>query len=216
MGVDFTRNFNNVFYLTPLLENVVHTGSTEEADGDSHLTWGCRGGAAVVTVGNMDTAECIIYLTFQTSPDASTWTDVVPIGYSSADIEITKAAALGEDNTIAFSIDELNEGGYVRVQWTVSDGKDATVFGVNFIGFRGIAQPPLKNWRLGEIYVVDDCVQNDGFYFICTAAFTRVLAEAEVIAYAADPDTAPASEPGVGLLTGTYWAIYKGLALSEY
>jgi len=209
MGVDFTRDFNSKFYLTPLLENVAREGSASEADGASHLTWGCRGGAAVVTIGNMDD-DATIYLTFQASPDASTWSDVTPIGYSSADIEITATAALGEDNTIAFSIDELNEGGYVRVQWRITDAKDLTAFGVNFIGFRGIAQPPLKKWREGEIYAVDDCIQNDGFYFICTTAFTRALAESEVT------NDSFLSEPGVGASTGTYWAIYKGLALSEY
>ena len=207
MGVDFTRDFNSKFYLTPLLENVVHAGSETEADGDAKLTWGCRGGAAVVTIGNVDAATCVIFLTFQTSPDASTWSDVTPIGYSSANIEITATAALGEDNTIAFSIDELNEGGYVRVQWRITNGKNATVFGVNFVGFRGVDQPPLGKWRFGETYVVDDVVQNDGFYFKCIVAFTRALAEAEVIA-----DTS-VSEPGVGGSTGTYWEIYQGIAL---
>ena len=210
MGVDFTRDFNSKFYLTPLLENVVHEGSASEANGDAHLTWGCRGGAAVVTIGNVDAATCIIYLTFQTSPDATTWTDVVPIGYSSADIQITATAALGEDNTVAFSIDELNEGGYVRVQWRVTDAKDLTAFGVNFIGFRGVDQPPLKKWRGGETYAVDDVVQNDGFYFICTTAFTRALAESEVT------NDSYLSEPGVGASTATFWTLYKGLALSEY
>ena len=207
MGVDFTRDFNSKFYLTPLLATAVHAGSASEADGTAKLTWGCRGGAAIVEIGNVDTATCVISLTFQKSPDNSSWTDIIPIGYSSADIEITATAALGEDNTIAFSLDELNEGGYVRVQWTVTNGKNATVFGVNFVGFRGIDQPPLKKWRLGETYAVDDCIQNDGFYFKCTTAFTRALAEAEIIA-----DTS-VSEPGVGASTGTYYEIYSGEAL---
>ena len=207
MGVDFTRDFNSKFYLTPLLENVVHTGSASEADGTSKLTWGCRGGAAVVTIGNVDAATCVIFLTFQTSPDASTWSDVTPIGYSSADIEITATAALGEDNTVAFSLDELNEGGYVRVQWRVTSGKTTTAFGVNFVGFRGIDQPPLLKWREGVAYVVDDVIQNDGFYFKCTTAFTQALADAEVTA------DSFLSEPGVGASTGTYYEIYKGAAL---
>jgi len=207
MGVDFTRDFNSKFYLTPLLATAVHAGSASEADGTAKLTWGCRGGAAIVEIGNVDTATCVIFLTFQTSPDNSTWSDVTPIGYSSADIEITATAALGEDNTIAFSLDELNEGGYVRVQWRVTNGKNATVFGVNFVGFRGVAQPPLKKWREGVAYIVDDVIQNDGFYFKCTTAFTQALADAEVTA------DSFLSEPGVGASTGTYWEIYKGAAL---
>jgi len=207
MGVDFTRDFNSKFYLTPLLATAVHAGSVSEANGTAKLTWGCRGGAAIVEIGNMDTTVCVIFLTFQTSPDATTWTDVTPIGYSSADIEITTAAGLGEDNTVAFSLDELNEGGYVRVQWRVTNAKNATVFGVNFVGFRGVDQPPLKKWREGAIYAVDEVVQNDGFYFKCIVAFTRALAEAEVTA------DSFLSEPGVGASTATYWEIYKGEAL---
>ena len=204
---DMTRDFNSKFYITPLLATAVHAGSASEANGDSKLTWGSRGGAALVEIGNVDTATCVIFLTFQTSPDASTWTDVVPIGYASADIEITATAGLGEDNIVAFSLDELNEGGYVRVQWRVTNGKNATVFGVNFIGFRGMDQPVFKKWALGEIYAVDDVVQNDGFYFKCIVAFTRALAEAEVLAGTS------VSEPGVGASTATYWEIYKGAAL---
>jgi len=204
---DMTRDFNSKFYITPLLATAVHAGSASEADGTAKLTWGCRGGAALVEIGNVDTATCVIFLTFQRSPDNSTWTDVTPIGYSSADIEITATAGLGEDNIVAFSLDELNEGGYVRVQWRVTNGKDATVFGVNFIGYRGMDQPAFTKWALGEIYAVDDVVQNDSFYFKCTTAFTRALAEAEVIAGSSD------SEPGVGGDTGDYWEIYKGAAL---
>jgi hypothetical protein len=209
---EMTRDFNSVFYITPLLENVVHTGSASEADGTAKLVWGCRGGAAVVTVGNVDTAECVISLTFQKSPDNSSWTDIVPIGYSSADIEITAVAALGEDNIVAFSLDELNEGGYIRVQWQVTNGKNATAFGANFVGFRAMRRPVFEKWALGEIYAVDEVVQNDSFYFICTTAFTRALAEAEVIADEAGTDSV--SEPGVGTSTDTYWDIYKGATLA--
>jgi len=207
MGVDMTRDFNSVFYAVPLLENVVHAGSASEADGTAKLVWGCRGGAAIVTIGNVDTATCVISLTFQKSPDNSSWTDIVPIGYSSADIEITATAGLGEDNIVAFSLDELFEGGYVRVQWQVTNGKNATAFGVNFVGFRGTYQPVFKKWAIGEIYAVDDVIQNDSFYFKCILAFGRALAEAEVIAGTS------VSEPGVGTSTGTYWEIYKGAAL---
>jgi len=204
---EMTRDFNSVFYITPLLATAVHAGSASEADGTAKLVWGCRGGAFLVEIGNVDTATCVISLTFQHSPDNSTWTDLVPIGYSSADIDITATAALGEDNLIAFSCDELFEGGYVRVQWQVTNGKNATVFGVNFIGFRAMERPIFKKWAGGEIYVVDEVVQNDGFYFKCTTAFTRALAESEVL------NESYLSEPGVGASTGTYWEIYKGAAL---
>ena len=206
MGVDFTRDFNSVFYITPLLATEVHAGSASEANGTAKLTWGCRGGAALVEIGTIESGGTI-YLTFQKSPDNSTWTDITPIGYSSADIEITDAAGLGEDNIIAFSLDELNEGGYVRVQHRNSNGDTTTEYGVNFVGFRSIFQPPLKKWRFGETYVVDDVVQNDGYYFKCIAAFGRALAEAEVTAGTS------VSEPGVGASTATYWEIYKGAAL---
>jgi len=205
MGVDMTRNFNNVFYITPILATAVRAGAASESATTAKLVWGCRGGAFLVEVGNIE-ASGIIYLTFQHSDDNSTWTDLVPIGYT-ADIQITDAAGLGEDNIIAFSCDELFEGGYVRVQHYNTNGDTLTGYGVNFIGFRGIDQPPLKNWREGETYVVDDVIQNDGYYFKCIVAFTRALAEAEVIA------DSFLSEPGVGASTATYWQIYKGAAL---
>jgi len=206
MSVDFTRDFNSKFYIAPILATAVRNGAASESATTAKLVWGCRGGAFLVEVGNIE-ASGIIYLTFQKSPDNSTWTDLVPVGYSSADIQITDAAGLGEDNIIAFSTDELNEGGYVRVQHYNTNGDTLTGYGVNFIGFRGVAQPPLKNWREGEIYAVDDVVQNDGFYFKCIVAFTRVLAESEVT------NDSFLSEPGVGASTATYWEIYKGAAL---
>lgn len=203
---DMTRDFNSVFYITPLLATILHADDTEQS-GTAKLTWGCRGGAFLVEIGNID-ASATINLTFQHSPDNSNWYDLTPIGYSSADIDITDAAGLGEDNIIAFSCDELYEGGYVRVQWLVApDSDNTTVFGVNFIGFRGLNQPIFEKWALGEIYAVDRVVQNDGYYFKCTAAFTRALAEAEVLAGSSD------SEPGVGGDTALYWEIYKGAAL---
>lgn len=204
---EMTRDFNSVFYVTPLLATAVHAGSASEADGTAKLVWGCRSGAALVEIGNVDTATCVISLTFQKSPDNSSWTDIIPIGYSSADIEITATAALGEDNIIAFALDELNEGGYIRVQWQVTNGKNATVFGVNFIGFRAMTRPVFEKWAMGETYVVDEVVQNDGYYFKCILAFGLALAEAEVTAETS------VSEPGVGTSTGTYWEIYKGAAL---
>ena len=206
MGVDFTRDFNSKFYITPILATEVRNGAASESATTAKLVWGCRGGAFLVEVLEIESGGTI-YLTFQKSPDNSTWTDLVPIGYSSADIEITDAAGLGEDNIVAFSTDELNEGGYVRVQHYNTSGDTDTGYGANFIGFRGIAQPPLLKWREGETYVVDDVVQNDGFYFKCILAFGRALAESEVT------NDSFLSEPGVGASTGTYWEIYKGAAL---
>jgi len=206
MGVDFTRDFNSKFYITPILATAVRNGAASESATTAKLVWGCRGGAFLVEVGNIE-ASGTIYLTFQHSPDNSSWTDLIPIGYSSADITITDAAGLGEDNIIAFSCDELFEGGYVRVQHYNTSGDTLTGYGVNFIGFRGVDQPPLKKWREGVAYIVDDVVQNDGFYFKCTTAFTQALADAEVTA------DSFLSEPGVGASTATYWEIYKGAAL---
>jgi len=206
MGVDFTRDFNSKFYIAPILATETRNGTGTEADSTAKLVWGCRGGAFLVEMGLIHAADTIS-LTFQKSPDNSTWTDLVPIGYASADIEITQAAGLGGDNIIAFSTDELNEGGYVRVQYSSENAYSDTVYGVNFIGFRGVDQPVLKKWREGLTYVVDDVVQNDGFYFKCIVAFTRALAESEVT------NDSFLSEPGVGASTGTYWEIYKGAAL---
>jgi len=160
----------------------------------------------LVEVGTIE-AGGTIYLTFEHSPDNSTWTDLVPIGYSSADIEITEAAALGEDNIIAFAVDELFEGGYVRVSHYNSAGDTTTGYGVNFIGFRAMERPVFEKWAGGETYVVDEVVQNDGYYFKCILAFTMALAESEVL------NESYLSEPGVGASTGTYWEIYKGAAL---
>ena len=155
--------------------------------------------------------DATINLTFQHSPDGDNWYDLTPIGYASADIDIVEANKLAEDNIVAFSCDELYEGGYVRVQWEVTpDTKDTCEFGVIFIGFRAMERPIFKKWALGETYIVDEVVQNDGFYFKCATAFTLALAEAEIAAYQLDPTTAPASEPGVGGSTGDYWEIYKG------
>ena len=206
MGVDFTRDFNSKFYITPILATEVRNGAASESATTAKLVWGCRGGAFLVEVLEIESGGTI-YLTFQKSPDNSTWTDLTPIGYSSADIEITDAAGLGEDNIVAFSTDELNEGGYVRVQHYNTNTDTDTGYGVNFIGFRGVDQPPLKKWREGLTYVVDDVVQNDGFYFKCILAFGRALAESEVT------NDSFLSEPGVGASTGTYWEIYKGAAL---
>jgi len=201
---EMTRDFNSVFYITPLLATAARNGSASETDGTAKLVHGCRGGAFLVEIGTIEAAGTI-YLTFQKSPDNSSWTDLVPVGYSSADIEITDAAGLGEDNIIAFSCDELNEGGYVRVQHRNTNTHTTTCFGVNFIGFRAMERPVFKKWALGEVYAVDDIVQNDCFYFKCIAAFGRALAEAEVTAGTS------VSEPGVGASTATYWEIYKGV-----
>lgn len=203
---DMTRDFNSKFYITPLLATAVRAGAASETNGTAKLTWGCRGGAFLVEVGNIESGGTI-YLTFEHSPDNSNWYDLTPIGYSSADIEITDAAGLGEDNIVAFSCDELYEGGYVRVSHYNTNGDTLTGYGVQFVGFRGMDQPVFKKWALGETYVVDEVVQNDGYYFKCTTAFTRALAEAEVLAGTS------VSEPGVGGSTGTYWEIYKGAAL---
>jgi len=206
MGVDMTRDFNSVFYATPILATAVRAGAASESATTAKLTWGCHSGCFLVEVGNIE-ASGIIYLTFQHSPDNSNWYDLTPIGYSSADIQITDAAGLGEDNIVPFAVDELYEGGYIRVQHYNTDGDTLTGYGVNFIGFRGIDQPVFPKWAMGEIYAVDDIVQNDDYYFKCILAFGRALAEAEVIAETS------VSEPGVGASTGTYWEIYKGAAL---
>lgn len=207
---EMTRDFNSVFYITPLLETAVRNGAASETDGTAKLTHGCRSGAFLVEIGNIEAAGTI-YLTFQHSPNNSDWYDLTPVGYSSADIEITDAAGLGEDNIIAFAVNELHEGGYVRVQHYNTSGDTLTGYGVNFIGFCAMKRPVFEKWALGETYVVDEIVQNDGYYFKCTAAFGMTLAEAEITAYEADPDTAPVSEPGVGASTGTYWTLYKGV-----
>ena len=200
---EMTRDFNSLFYVTPLLATAVRNGAASESNGTAKRLCGCRAGALLVEVGNIE-ASGIIYLTFQHSPDNSTWTDIVPIGYSSADIQITDAAGLGEDNIVAFAVDELFAGGYVRVQHYNTNGDTLTGYGVNFVGFQAIERPIFKKWGLGEVYILDDIVQNDDFYFKCILAFGRALAEAEVEAGTS------VSEPGVGASTGTYWEIYKG------
>ena len=201
---EMTRDFNSVFYIAPLLATAVRAGAASESNGTAKLTHGCRNGAFLVEIGNIE-AGGTIYLTFQKSPDDSSWTDLVPLGYSSADIEITDAAGLGEDNIIAFGVEELHEGGYIRVQHYNTNGDTLTGYGVNFIGFSAMRRPVFSKWALGETYAVDDIVQNDGYYFKCIAAFGRALAEAEVLAGTS------VSEPGVGASTATYWEIYKGV-----
>jgi len=201
---EMTRDFNSLFYVTELLASEVHTGEATEADGDAKRTCGCRGGAFLVNVPVFDD-DATINLTFQHSPDNSNWYDLTPIDYASANIDIVESAELAEDNVVIFSCDELYEGGYVRVQWQVTpDTKDTCEFGVLFVGFRAINRPIFNKWALGELYVVDEVVQNAGFYFKCILAFGRALAEAEVEAGTS------VSEPGVGGSTGTYWEIYKG------
>jgi len=206
MGVDMTRDFNSKFVAIPILATAVRAGAASESNTTAKLTWGCRAGAFLVEVGNIE-ASGIIYLTFQHSPDNSNWTDLVPIGYSSADIQITDAAGLGEDNIVAFAVDELFAGGYIRAQHYNTNGDTLTGYGINFIGTSGTAQPIFKRWAFGETYAVDDVVQNDSYYFKCILAFGRALAEAEVTAGTS------VSEPGVGASTATYWEIYKGAAL---
>jgi len=206
MGNEMTRDFNSLFYVTPILATAVRAGAASESATTAKRVCGCRGGCFLVEVGNIE-AGGTIYLTFQRSPDNSNWYDLTPIGYASADIEITDAAGLGEDNIIPFSVDELNEGGYVRCQHYNSAGDTLTGYGIQFIGFRAMERPVFRKWALGEIYAVDDIVQNDCYYFKCIAAFGRALAEAEVLAGAST------SEPGVGADTATYWEIYKGAAL---
>ena len=203
---EWTRDFNSVMYATPILATAVRAGAASESATTAKLTWGCRSGCFLVEIGNIE-AVGTIYLTFQHSPDNSNWYDLTPIGYSSADITITDAAALGEDNIVGFAVDELYEGGYIRVQHYNTNGDTLTGYGVNFIGFRGQNQPVFKKWALGETYIVDEVVQNDSYYFKCILAFGMALAEAEVIAGTS------VSEPGVGASTGTYWEIYKGAAL---
>jgi len=200
------RDFNSVMYATPILATAVRAGAASESATTAKLVWGCRSGSFLVEVGNIEESG-IIYMTFQHSPDGTTWTDLVPIGYSSADIQITDAAGLGEDNIINFAVDELFEGGYVRVQHYNTNGDTLTGYGVQFIGFRAMAEPIFTKWAGGEIYVVDQVVQNDGYYFKCIVAFGMALAESEVL------NEVYLSEPGVGASTGTYWEIYKGLAL---
>ena len=203
---EMTRDFNSVFLAHLLLATAAHAEDTETS-ATAKLTWGCRSGAFLMEIGNID-ASATINMTFQHSPDGTTWTDLVPIGYSSADIDITDAAGLGEDNVIAFAVDELFEGGYVRCQHLVAPDSDNTcVFGVTFIGFRAMERPIFTKWAGGETYVVDEVVQNDGYYFKCILAFTMSLAESEVL------NESYLSEPGVGASTGTYWEIYKGVAL---
>jgi len=203
---EMTRDFNSVMFAVPILATAVRAGAASESNTTAKLTWGCRSGAFLVEVGNIEAAGTI-YITFQHSPDNSSWTDLVPKGYSSADIEITDAAGLGEDNIVCFAVDELYEGGYVRAQHYNTNGDTLTGYGIQFIGFRGKNQPVFKKWALGETYIVDEVVQNDSFYFKCIAAFTRALAEAEILAGTS------VSEPGVGASTATYWEIYKGAAL---
>lgn len=203
---EMTRDFNSLFYVTPILATAVRAGAASESNGTAKLTWGCRSGVFLVEVGTIE-AGGTIYLTFQHSPDGSTWSDLTPIGYSSADIEITDSAGLGEDNLVPFAVDELYEGGYVRVQHYNTNGDTLTGYGVNFVGFRAMERPIFKKWHIGETYVVDEVVQNDDYYFKCILAFGSALAEAEVTAGTS------VSEPGVGASTGTYWEIYKGAAL---
>jgi len=203
---EMTRDFNSVFYAALLLATEAHADNTETSAA-AKLTWGCRSGAFLVELGALDTGATV-NLTFQHSPDGTTWTDLVPIDYSSADIDITEDAGLGEDNVIAFAVDELFEGGYVRCQHLVAPNTDDTcVFGVTFIGFRAMERPVFEKWAGGETYVVDEVVQNNGYYFKCILAFTMALAESEVL------NESYLSEPGVGASTGTYWEIYKGAAL---
>jgi len=203
---EMTRDFNSLFYATSLLDFAVVAGAASEANGTAYRTCGCRGGVFLVAAGTIE-AGGTIYITCEHSPDGTNWHDLTPIGYSSADIEITDAAGLGEDNLLPLAVDELYEGGYVRVSHYNSAGDTTTEYGVTFIGFRALERPIFKKWNLGETYIVDEIVQNDGYYFKCILAFGTALAEAEVAAGTS------VSEPGVGASTGTYWEIYKGAAL---
>jgi hypothetical protein len=201
---EMTRDFNSLYYITPLLATAVRAGAAAEANGTAKKTHGCRSGAFLVEVGNIEAAGTI-YLTFQHSSDNTTWEDLTPIGYSSADITITDAAALGENNIIAFAVDEIYEGGYVRVQHYNTNGDTLTGYGVQFIGFRALNRPIFKKWAIGETYLLGQIVQNDGYYFKNILAFGATLADAEKTLGTS------VSEPGVGASTATYWQLYKGV-----
>jgi len=203
---EMTRDFNSVCYATPILAHAVIAGAASESNTTAKRTIGCRGGAFIVSVGNIE-AGGTIYLTFQHSADNSTWSDLTPIGLSSADIEITDAGGLGEENIAVFAVDELYEGGYIRAQHYNSAGDTTTEYGINFIGFRAINRPVVPKWRIGEAYAVDDIVQNDGFYFKCIVAVSQAVADAEELA------ASSATEPGTGGSWDTYFEIYKGEAL---
>jgi hypothetical protein len=201
---EMTRDFNSLYYITPLLATAVRAGAAAESNGTAKKTHGCRSGAFLVEIGNIEAAGTI-YLTFQHSADNSTWEDLTPIGYSSANITITDAAALGENNIIAFAVDELYEGGYVRVQHYNTNTHTLTGYGVQFIGFRALNRPIFKKWAIGETYLLGQIVQNDGYYFKNILAFGATLADAEKTLGTS------VSEPGVGASTATYWQLYKGV-----
>jgi hypothetical protein len=202
---EMTRDFNSLFYIAPLLDPAVQAGGAgTEINGTAKKTHGCRSGAFLVEVGNIE-VNGTIYLTFQHSADNTTWEDLTPIGLSSANITITDAAALGENNVIALAVDELYEGGYVRVQHYNTAADTLTAYGVQFIGFRALNRPIFKKWCIGETYLLAQIVQNDGYYFKNVLAFGQTLADGERALGTS------VSEPGVGASTATYWTLYKGV-----